>query len=123
MKYLLDSNVFIQAKNSYYSFDFCPAFWNYLEHFAAKINGGLSIVQIREELLGGNDELSEWVATLPEAYFIESPQIEFARIANYVDTLNVVRAGKDKFLDSGDPWLIAAAMKNKCIIVSEEISA
>ena len=25
--YLLDANVFIQAKNLHYGFDFCPAFW------------------------------------------------------------------------------------------------
>jgi len=123
MKYLLDSNVFIQAKNSYYSFDFCPAFWNYLKHFAAHINDGLSIIQIKDELLNGEDELSEWISSLPAKYFITSPQDEFRKIVNYVDTINVSRAGKDKFLDSGDPWLIAAAMKDQCIIVTEEISA
>jgi Domain of unknown function (DUF4411) len=26
MAYLLDANVFIQAKNLHYGFDFCPAF-------------------------------------------------------------------------------------------------
>lgn len=30
MQYLLDANVFIEAKNRYYGFDFCPAFWNWL---------------------------------------------------------------------------------------------
>jgi hypothetical protein len=25
--YLLDSNIFIQAKNLHYGLDFCPAFW------------------------------------------------------------------------------------------------
>lgn len=25
--YLLDANVFIQAKNLHYGMDFCPAFW------------------------------------------------------------------------------------------------
>ena len=30
MKYLLDSNVFIQAKNLHYGLDFCPAFWDWL---------------------------------------------------------------------------------------------
>ena len=32
MPYLLDSNVFIQAKNCHYGFDFCPAFWDWLVH-------------------------------------------------------------------------------------------
>ncbi|HVW88415.1 MAG TPA: DUF4411 family protein [Gaiellaceae bacterium] len=31
MAYLLDANVFIQAKNLHYSFDFCPAFWDWLD--------------------------------------------------------------------------------------------
>jgi len=28
--YLLDANVFIQAKNLHYGLDFCPAFWDWL---------------------------------------------------------------------------------------------
>ena len=28
--YLLDANVFIEAKNRYYGLDFCPAFWDWL---------------------------------------------------------------------------------------------
>jgi hypothetical protein len=30
MTYLLDANVFMQAKNLHYGFDFCPAFWDWL---------------------------------------------------------------------------------------------
>jgi hypothetical protein len=30
MAYLLDSNVFIQAKNLHYGLDFCPACWDWL---------------------------------------------------------------------------------------------
>ena len=29
-RYLLDANVFIQAKNLHYGFDFFPAFWDWL---------------------------------------------------------------------------------------------
>ena len=32
MPYLLDANVFIQAKNLHYGMDFCPAFWDWLIH-------------------------------------------------------------------------------------------
>lgn len=31
MAYLLDSDVFIQAKNLHYGFDFCPAFWAWID--------------------------------------------------------------------------------------------
>jgi len=30
MPYLLDSNVFIEAKNKYYRFSLCPGFWDWL---------------------------------------------------------------------------------------------
>jgi hypothetical protein len=29
-RYLLDANVFIQAKNLHYGLDFCPAFWEWM---------------------------------------------------------------------------------------------
>jgi hypothetical protein len=32
MAYLLDTNVFIEAKNRHYGFDFCPAFWDWIDH-------------------------------------------------------------------------------------------
>ncbi len=31
MAYLLDANVFIDAKNRYYGFDFCPGFWDWVD--------------------------------------------------------------------------------------------
>ena len=30
MAYVLDANIFIQAKNLHYGLDFCPAFWDWL---------------------------------------------------------------------------------------------
>jgi len=31
MKYLLDANIFITAKNLHYGFGFVPAFWDWLD--------------------------------------------------------------------------------------------
>ncbi len=31
MAYLLDANAFIEAKKRWYGFDFCPAYWEWLE--------------------------------------------------------------------------------------------
>lgn len=33
--YVVDSDVFISAKNRYYSFGICPGFWDSLIHFHA----------------------------------------------------------------------------------------
>ena len=59
MTYLLDANVFIQAKNLHYGLDFCPAFWQWLREKNAE--GRLfSIDKVADELDAGNDELTTW---------------------------------------------------------------
>jgi hypothetical protein len=62
--YLLDSNIFIQAKNLHYGLDFCPAFWQWLDeaHAAGTV---CSIDSVRTELIAGNDDLSAWIQQRP----------------------------------------------------------
>jgi hypothetical protein len=60
--YLLDANVFVEAKNAYYGFDFAPGFWDWLDREHA--NGNVySIEKVRDELIGGDDELADWAKT------------------------------------------------------------
>ena len=57
--YLLDANVFIEAKNRHYGFEFCPAFWDWLVR--ENISGRVASVQkIAEELQRKNDRLTDW---------------------------------------------------------------
>ena len=62
--YLLDGSVFIQAKNLHYGFDFCPAFWDWLD-----VQNGLgqvfSVEQVGDEILAGDDELARWARQRP----------------------------------------------------------
>lgn len=55
--YLLDANVFIQAKNLHYGLDFCPGFWEWLDQAAAS-GRVASTREVFDELLAGDDELS-----------------------------------------------------------------
>lgn len=58
MPYLLDANVFIQAKNLHYGLDFCPAFWSWL--IAENANKNVfSIERVADEILAGGDELAD----------------------------------------------------------------
>jgi len=59
MKYLLDSNTFIQAKNSYYDMNVCPGYWDWILHQNDREEVG-SIDFVRKELMGHKDELSDW---------------------------------------------------------------
>ena len=61
MAYLLDSDVFIQAKNLHYGFDFCPGFWDWIDR-ANTAGTVISIENVRIELLAGNDDLATWAS-------------------------------------------------------------
>lgn len=69
MAYLLDANVFIQAKNLHYGFDFCPGFWDWIDTENQKGNI-FSIEKIRDELLAGHDELTEWAKAKTTEFFL-----------------------------------------------------
>lgn len=62
MAYLLDANVFIQAKNLHYGLDFCPAFWEWLIESNAA-SAVFSIEKIEDEIEAGADELAGWART------------------------------------------------------------
>ena len=50
MRYLLDANVFIAAKSLHYGFDFCPAFWEWLDESNAS-GTVFSIERVEAELM------------------------------------------------------------------------
>ena len=54
MSYLLDANVFIQAKNLHYGFDFCPAFWEWLveRNISQRV---FSIDKVAKEIAAGDE--------------------------------------------------------------------
>jgi hypothetical protein len=61
MAYVLDANVFIQAKNLHYGLDFCPAFWDWLIAGNAA-NQVFSIEKVGDEILAGGDQLADWAS-------------------------------------------------------------
>jgi Domain of unknown function (DUF4411) len=69
MPYLLDANVFIQAKNLNYGLDFCPAFWDRLVRSNAS-GRAFSIEKVGDEIAAGDDELSERAAQRGAAFFL-----------------------------------------------------
>ena len=72
--YLLDADVFITAKDSYYSFEICPGFWKCLLHHHAQRNV-YSIDRVRSEVLVGSrtERLVKWVrGDVPSDFFLEA---------------------------------------------------
>jgi hypothetical protein len=69
MTYLLDSNVFIQAKNLHYGFDFCPAFWDWVEQNSRE-GIAFSVEKVGTELAAGADELAAWAEDRGGTFFL-----------------------------------------------------
>ena len=124
---LLDANVFITAKNSYYGLDLVPAFWTWLEQQAAAREIA-STDMVYDELRAGSDELAEWVKDRRELIFhIESTS---AVVAGHVATLGSWAQGAgykqhvvEDFLDCADPFLVGAAAEFGLIVVTQETPA
>ena len=123
MKYLLDSNTFIQAKNTYYSMVICPGYWEWLLH-SNNEHGVVSIDLVQKELEKGKDDLTAWAKNNSHIFMPvsdEPTQQAFITVANYVSTLNNLKeAAKGEFLDGADPWLIAKAIVTGTTIVTHE---
>lgn len=120
MRYLIDTNIFIESKNTFYGFDICPGFWDWL----SKTNIVLSIDFVKEEILHGKDDLSEWVKkTLPESFFMDADkeiQESYREIASYVQGLSFTQNAKNDFLSVADGWLIATARVRGMSIITHE---
>ncbi|ERH58557.1 DUF4411 family protein [Pseudomonas simiae] len=125
MKYLLDSNTLIEAKNRYYAMTVCPGYWAWIlqQHQALEI---ASIVPVRDELARGNDDLTQWVKNnthLFEDASDEPTQTAFGQIvAKISQQVPVMKVGAfDEFLEGADPWLIAKAMSTGAAVVTHEV--
>ena len=70
MAYLLDANVFIQAKNLHYGLDFCPAFWDWLIDEQCGASGSSASRRSADEIDAGGDELADWAAQRGTGFFL-----------------------------------------------------
>lgn len=123
--YLLDSNVFIQAKNLHYGFDFCPAFWDWLveQNRADKV---ASIEKVADELQAGDDELAEWAAGQDNGFFLPPDEAVLPALrtaGDWVSGQSYQPAAVTTFLQVADYWLVAHALAHRCIIVTHEVPA
>ena len=125
MPYLLDANVFIQAKNLHYAFDICPGFWDWL--IRANAQGKVySIEKVGDELEAGNDELAAWARERGTTFFLRPDEgvVEaFGAVSQWVHSAGYEPAAISTFLQVADYYLIAHALAYKSIVVTHEVPA
>ncbi len=122
MAYLLDANIFIQAKNLHYGMDFCPAFWEWL--IANNAAGTVfSIEKVGDEIEAGGDELSDWAAQRGSEFFLKPDPAMLPALATVSTWANGQRyepAAVNTFLQVADYYLVAHALAHAHAIVTHE---
>lgn len=123
MAYLLDANVFIQAKNLFYGFDFCPAFWDWLE---LQNRAGLvfSIEKVGDELQGRDDRLAEWARSQGTRFFLApDPGLlgAFPVVSEWVRKQRYRPTAVSEFLQEADYLLVAHALAHGHTVVTHEV--
>lgn len=123
MAYMLDTDVFIRAKNLHYGFDFCPAFWEWLIEKNAR-GIVLSIDKVGDELKAGNDDLAQWAAERDAGFFVpEDQQVAeaFTMVSQWAGAGYYEPSAVGVFLQRADYYLVAQALAGKHIVVSHEV--
>lgn len=129
--YLLDSDVFMDAKNHYYGIDFCPAFWDWL--IANNKKGRVfSIEKVNAEIQAGSDDLSTWAAARGSGFFLAPDEAMLSTLGQvslwakdhtWGNKQRYSPAAVTTFLQGADYYLVAYALAHKHILVTREIAA
>ena len=123
MAYLLDTNVFVSAKRDHYGFDFCPAFWEWLDraHTAGAV---ASVESVYDELIDYGDQLSDW-ARERRSFFLPVTATEVEAVATVNrwanDSPHYDAAAKKEFSSRADSFLIAQALARGDTVVTHEV--
>lgn len=125
MPYLLDANVFIQAKNLHYGFEFCPAFWDWLDR-SYSAGTVFSIEKVGDELLGGGDELAVWAQQRTGGFFLQPDALVVPSLqatSAWANGGGYEPAAVATFLQGADYYLVAHAHAHGHIVVTHEVVA
>ena len=125
-KYLLDTNIFIDAYDRYYRNEYFPTFW---EKFAVILNEHVIILKVVQDEITKSPWFLGWLAdnyedsALNHKDYAEQWQV----ILDYVQSCGLY---KDSALTNqtkgwaneaiADPWLVAIAKENELVVVSNE---
>ncbi len=120
--YLLDSDVFIDAKNRHYGFDIVPAFWDWLSqaHNSGRV---FTVDRCAQEVLAGGDELSDWMRAQASTFAIKPSahdQAALQIVSRWAVSSSYRQGAAAEFLSAGDYFLVAQALSRGYTVVTQE---
>ena len=106
MRYLLDSNVLIDADRDYYPIDRVPEFWGWLLHLAAQ--GLLRVpVEAFEEVKEGKGRLVDWIKE-HKAVLLEATELDVRSVRRVVEVGYAPDLTEDELEQlKADPFIVA----------------
>jgi len=121
--YVIDSDMFIDAKNRHYGFDIVPAFWTWIEqqHRAGRV---FTVQRVADEMLAGGDELAAWMAAQPASFRLpagaeDQPSLQV--VSQWATGAGYQQAAVATFLQAGDYFHVAQALSRGFTVVTQEI--
>lgn len=128
LRYFVDADVFITAKNRYYAFDVCPGFW---KSIVRKYHDGrvYSIDRVRSELLAGREteDLVLWTKNEVPRDFFRGVDEAVDATTKYAEIMlwaqrspRYIDSAKAKFASGADGWLVAFAAVQDGVVVTNE---
>ena len=115
MKYILDSNVLLEANNRYYGMDFCPAFWDFILDLNKKEK--LFLIDKAIQTISNIDEsIRTWIKDNGKGFFLKTDEIDVVRIndlTSYIKGMSLQQNVKNDFLHSDSFHLFAYVLSNR----------
>lgn len=125
MAYIIDSDVFIRAKNDHYGFGFCPGFWDWMleEHAAGRL---YSVEQVRGELYEQEDELTEWARNTGSDLFTPTPPDVWPflqQVSDWSQSGAYEPGAVQGFMQAADYYLVGRGLARGDTVVTHEVPA
>lgn len=119
-RYCLDTNVFIEGWNKYYSMDLSPGYWDILDTLA-KENRLFAPIDVKHEIIKVDDNLTAWIKPRPYLFKEITDEVQAFLRQIMADHQRLVDSTKQR--SEADPWVIAFAMAEKAVVVTKETPA
>lgn len=119
-KYCLDTNIFIEGWNKYYSPLFCFGYWEIIEKLSKE---GIVFIpeEVKKEIDKIDDSLKDWLKNKPYMIREMVPGVQKKLKEIYAkDRLHENLADNTKNRSQADPWVIAHALYENATVVTKE---
>jgi hypothetical protein len=119
---LLDSDVFIDAKNRHYGFDIVPALWDWLSQ-AHRDGRVFTVERCAQGVLAGGDELSDWIRAQAPGFAIKptaEDQAALQTVSRWATSVGYRQGASADFLSAGDYFLVTRAVSSGYTVVTQE---